>query len=103
MKFWTNWPYWVRGGVLGFCAFLPMLFSFDHFSFFGKVLDTINLILGLPALAVGSIFIKIFEGVFGVALSNDPISVSRAIVAVSYFSEGAILGWLYGKIKNRKK
>ncbi|HEY9584414.1 MAG TPA: hypothetical protein VJI33_02445 [Candidatus Paceibacterota bacterium] len=64
MKFWKNWPYWVRGAIAAFV-----------FALIGPYLVIFLIILEgiLPWLGVG-----LLTGI------------------------GAISGWLYGKIKNKK-
>lgn len=110
MKF-KNWPYWVRGGVVSIIlAFLYLLYSFPlqkyfpaciSFNFFCKTHQIIELIFMWPAM------IYLFRYQFlgnKVAGWFDNLPLLVLVINIAYvFAIGAFLGWLYGKIKNRRK
>ena len=115
MKFWKNWPYWVKGGVLGIFLYsilvLLVIVTYvpcptytppiggggslpndgECFTTASKVVGIISSIVLYP---VGQLFkLEIFK-------HQD---VAQLIFPILYlFVVGAILGWLYGKIKDRK-
>lgn len=89
MKFWKTWPYWVRGGTIGFVVVAAL--------YYGIVLATTN--DTAPPICY-------YDGgweMIGKKCSATEFFLinykEEIIVATVLF---AILGWLYGKIKNRK-
>jgi TRAP-type C4-dicarboxylate transport system permease small subunit len=113
---WKNWPYWLKGGIIlsgisliaslgimliifaseqgleyiGSFIATPIFFFALFFSFFtatywfGTAMGVANSGTGWPS---GWILVVLFLSFFSV---------------VVYFIIGAIIGWVYGKIKNRK-
>ena len=95
---WKNWPYWLKGGVIGgiiplggiligylghesiISGLLYLLFAFPVAIILGCGLENPNTICSLKATP------------FIIILST-----------IIYFLLGAIIGWIVGKIKNKKK
>ena len=103
---WKNWSYWLRGGIL-----------------FLLGIEIISLIVYLLAFILSPYFampLIIFQG-FGVLLANlifnwNPLDyvysspkmeviISLFVLisnAICLFIVGAIIGWIYGKVKEKK-
>ncbi len=94
MKFWKNWPYWLRGGVIGAIA--------------GIALDIPPL---LCYLYVGGFFCinispMIFAGIFVSAYpqlsnSNPLLWMSIVSIVISFFF-GSLIGIIFGLVKKKK-
>jgi len=89
---WKNWPYWLKGGVIGL-AFIILL-------------EIINLLLSF--LVIHLPFINAFENIdiFSLILCRGFCSGENRMVQLitiwpSYFIIGAIIGWIIGKIKQK--
>ncbi len=102
---WKKWPYWARGGVLGFLVtiiFLPFGYS--------PVGVVTGFLLAPSVFLVKSFFmrsvvpseeeigntISVSSGVAGV------FQVAAILSPIFWFIIGAILGWIYGKIKSKE-
>lgn len=97
-------PYWLRGGIISlfiliFVLILTLIFFYIYPS--PQLNETVNLIRTLFDSIYYPDFISTFlykgschgEGcVFGLLLT----------LPISYFIIGAIIGWIYGKIKSKK-
>jgi len=86
---WSDWPYWMKGGVIGFIigSLAIVMTNFLGFLFNGSM-ALLGLLIGIgswPPLTI------IFGSDYGFILWLTPIT---------YFVYGAIIGWVYGKIKN---
>ncbi len=108
---WRTWPYWVRGGaiavpvyIIGIMAVLLLGGEWD--SLIGKFILIPMLVAALPALLLLSFFVPT------ILVGLDPSSGTQlftyligfqVIFVFAFIAEGAFLGWLYGKIKNRTK
>ena len=86
---WKNWPYWARGGTIGFVVTIAL--------YYGILLATTNDVT--PPICY-------YDG--GWEMIGKKCSTTEFLV-VNYNEEviiatlsSAILGWFYGKIKNRK-
>ncbi len=90
---WKNWSYWLRGGVIGgvigLIVGLLVLFLRDIFN------NSFLQVLNLPSFVIA--FALCYENLF---CSNIIYVISSFIV---FFILGAIIGFIYGKIKNRKQ
>lgn len=89
---WKNWPYWVKGALAGVILF-PLLYV---------------LLAGLRQINVNMVWqtVLLFCVPTGPTLEMAeclvPYAFSLVITFVAEFILiGAIIGWLYGKIKNR--
>jgi hypothetical protein len=86
---WKDWPYWVRGGVIGVLVYfiLALLVVTYIFSVATSSDDGLALIV---------IFLP------GLWLTQKSI-FALLINLLSFFIIGAIIGWIIGKIKERKE
>lgn len=93
MKFWKNWPYWIKGGVL----YLLIYYTVTILSFLieSNVFYTIRGILSAPILFLSGLDILKTCGI------EIPNTVLPATVYLSmlYFIVGSICGYIYGKTK----
>ncbi len=98
MKFWKNWPYWVRGGVIG--ILVAVLF------------DAILLYYSSQSCPTGGDSLNTGQGCFFSWLELkwavrsmwfNTLGIRSVYVLVIFSSLGSSFGWLYGKIKNRKQ
>ncbi len=91
---WKNWPYWVKGGVI---AGIVTLIIGGYYILYDGRSDVLTAIYapGLSALFIskGGLFSgnnpSLFEEFFAITLNG--------------FVYGVLIGWLYGKFKNRKQ
>ena len=94
---WKSWPYWVKGGIVALFISLVALVVGIWLGFAGE------LIL-LPFLAGPTMIANLLFG-FKI-LSFDSLNLMflwvLVVYLVFYFLFGAFIGYLYGKIKNRK-
>jgi hypothetical protein len=87
-------PYWIKGGIVA--GVLSFIIAFYYILYNGLRSDVLTAIYapGLSALFMskGGLFsgnhLSLFEEFFAITLNG--------------FVYGVIIGWLYGKIKNRK-
>jgi len=114
MKPWKDWPYWLKGGVIGIVVGvmisilniipamffkIPVLVIF----FWGILLMIFMLIfcgIALPATNFGG-------GILGTCETRLPLYFSAVLSAVIivgfWFGIGAVIGWITGKIKEKRK
>jgi hypothetical protein len=108
--------YWLRGGVLFFCI-ASLIFGRIYFSMFARAYRTNNVISQAGLFMTGGAdchpavwWNNLPEKYPGEKTYNDSSCqniVATSIVSLSFFSVlaflmGAFVGWMYGKIKNRK-
>lgn len=100
---WKNWPYWLKGGwmlsvinlgliIISYILPSPMFsFKFGYF--------TIGDLFSFPALLMWEGSQEIFSLVI-----NRPLQYLFIILisSIEYFIIGALIGWIYGKIKSKK-
>lgn len=125
---WKDWPYWLRFGVvmaminilLSTFAYMDKDIRQPHdFSDF-KALRYPNVLLGIPALIVherafGQIYKSIYPNYPGIISEGGKVTPSSTYrqsidiftsffvsLTIYHFLLGAIVGWIYGKIKSRK-
>lgn len=106
MKTWKNWPYWVIGGLIG------VIYSLVVFSIVANPegeAEAFGLFyLNFPAFYILTPIFKFLIDPTGGAINGSPLFVTKNIIifygmiTVANFVICAFLGWLYGKIKNRK-
>jgi len=80
--FWKNWPSWLKGGLIGLIIYII---------YFLVVIFTIytrgeQWKLGMAMGWLGSMFVTGF-----------------IITILQFFLIGALIGWVYGKIKSKKQ
>ena len=100
---WKNWPYWVKGGIIGAIVMI-LIIGVDYVgACYGGTKQefcgyfTIMASLPLAFLLLGKL--TAFE-IFSTKVSITEYMVSAVIL---YFILGAFIGFLYGKYKSRKQ
>jgi len=106
MKFWKNLPYWLKGGIITTILCLIIALALVPFGD-----DTGGYLIlpywFIPTLIGSAIICTPFVWIFG-PLAWDNINdfffhFGFAVTGIIfYFLIGAIIGWIYGKIRNRK-
>lgn len=93
--------YWLRGGIIGLIIFgvlIALTILVPHGDM-GNLPGWILLFLALPVY----IMLGILERFSSFRSGFGPISGFLILTIPYSFVFGSILGWLYGKIKNRNK
>ncbi|OGI99689.1 hypothetical protein A3H53_00930 [Candidatus Nomurabacteria bacterium RIFCSPLOWO2_02_FULL_40_10] len=98
-SFWYNRKmnkrYWLRGGIAGLIfVILSSFFMLANRDF------AESLVLSPPIIWLNSMISYSLYFIFGLKM---PSFLTSYILWIDYFTIGVILGWLYGKIKNRNK
>ena len=120
MRFWTKWPYWVRGGVTAFfisVAIIALTLFFNlldnHGGWKGQgIISYVFIAIGFVSII--TFFLIEFPGseiqeiLFRFRSGHSPkdivIGYSTLIIGLIFWTIlGMLIGWLYGKIKNRNK
>ena len=84
---WKNLPYWLKGGIIGGISGILLAILGQHFV----------LIRSASFLALILIY------VFPVGHYFSPIIILIGLINfITYMILGALIGYIYGKIKNRK-
>ncbi len=89
---WKNWPYWVKGGIIGFV--IGIIFAI--FNLFSN--GYIGAFTLLPFL-----LLKILDNCYGEGCLGLFVYYGSIAFLVEFTLFGAIIGWIYGKIKKRKR
>ena len=105
---WKKLSYWLRGGIIG--GVLAILFSLSSYilpdnllynsNFLGVIISFMIFIPMVTALFISNLFGCFFEN--GGVCYYLNLTLGFVSMFVFYFIIGAIIGWLYGKIRNRK-
>lgn len=95
---WKNWPYWLKGGLIGAITVSTV-----------EIIDS----LILPALCLyeqSSKALNVLGCIFPSRIANIPLMylglffgsriVDLILAIIFYFAVGAIVGWIVGKIKS---
>lgn len=99
---WKNWPYWIKGGILGAVLVLTlyMLISFAYpffiqNAFISDTLYVINIILALPVIFIPQLFPAIPENtIVGISIFLITWAIMGAII-------GLIIDWIIKKRKSK--
>ena len=121
MKFWKNWPYWARGAIISAGCILLLAIILSVAAAFSSLCglnsgpgeshtcnlsERIEMFWGIMRFILIFPFINTFHSIFEyhslemLWQATDGFSIMLIIVCTLLFGSG--LGWLYGKIKNRK-
>jgi len=73
---WKDWSYWLRGGIIGFLIYIPVVIS----------------TIGAHELG------KFHSFIFDLGISND---YGWKFALIVYLVIGGIIGWVIGKIKSK--
>ena len=104
-----KWPYWVRGGILftlvGIIACKIFLFDNAPSSPPTGIADIAFTLLFAPVVVAATVAFSLGAGstVFIPSLTLAGYFITILLSLAIYFVLGAILGWLYGKIKKKVK
>jgi hypothetical protein len=112
MKFWKRWPYWVKGGlaISGVLTVLDFIYYASFFRlnglgcFFTPIYSEIECAIIFRVTALAELINSPLDWVSrSVYAPTVPLAIVFSIVFVFsyFFIIGAILGWLYGRIKGR--
>jgi|GEM_PF-5437413 hypothetical protein len=94
---WKQWPYWVKGGIIGLSLFLSILalvFFVLVPNYFDSCITSLN-----PELNNQGAGCVQFDSVLGTIW----ILTFNFVTPIIFIVGGIILGHLYGKNKNRRK
>ncbi|MAG27172.1 hypothetical protein CMI47_16675 [Candidatus Pacearchaeota archaeon] len=84
---WRNWPYWLKGGVVLLVVYIVYQFRFFYlFDFFED----------LPMFFIENLDIT------NMALAYIFTGLGYVLMFFIYFLVGALIGWIYGKIRARR-
>ena len=96
---WREWPAWLKGGVIG--LILLILAFIVSVSCVSLVVGPNQLSCVIPALPIliGGILAELlgFQNKLVVYFIMDSVDL------ILYFSIGAFIGWIVGKLKNRNQ
>src|SRR3989344_2379867 len=98
-----NWPYWVKGGVVGIFT-VTILSLIPAGGFHGGRIWFLAPIFPLLLIGDREVVGRLFK-FFNIDDIHNPILANIKIalfLLLLYFVAGAIIGWLYGKFKNHK-
>lgn len=90
---WRDWPYWLKGGIISLCTWLLLIIGY----FLTKTTTDFTLfyiLLMLISIVIEPIFV-----LFNIA--NDNNVLRQFLSSLIVFLIGVLLGYIYGKIKNR--
>jgi hypothetical protein len=115
---WKNWPYWLKGGIIGSLTYLIIIvpslyFTINDIGIFDNIGFNFYLILSLPSAVIPFFGNCSFNygfnpskysycDIFGFVTGSLPV-VALFFSFITYFIIGGIIGYIYGKIKNRKQ
>ena len=117
MKFWKNWPYWLKGGVTFSIISLVLSLMITKYMPLNIILSGTNFVwILIPSIIISNI--PIFT-LFLLGFNEKTVNLLNAFpdawyfatpnlyalifISIFYFIVGSIVGWVYGKIKSRKQ
>jgi len=93
---WKKWSYWLKGGIIGIIVFIILLVLSAIFPSYG-----LGNIFQWIIVFIGSIIMVPARSLFSFKL-GPPIT-NFYVPMIVLFILGAIIGWIYGKIKQGKE
>lgn len=102
---WKDWPYWLKGGIIGLIVFLVISLFFILYEFIGiGVFIDFFFILSIFFSIITSLPFYIYDFILQILSINIYWNSFSLFISgvINYFFTGAIIGWIYGKIKERK-
>ena len=87
-----NLSYWLKGGIIG-VIINTLLFGADYILFYSR---------GIPLDAVLPFTLVSFLITDGLYLGRNTPTAVWIFSSLVFFVIFAVIGWIYGKIKNRK-
>lgn len=106
---WKNWPYWLKGGVIGAGVTILLLASFKLHQYLYFEKQYFNSFLYYVILSI--FFINLireplyfFEHIFNIETFgfNGPTMFGTILILLIYFLIGALIGLVYSKIRSKK-
>ncbi|KKU58632.1 MAG: hypothetical protein UX81_C0020G0016 [Parcubacteria group bacterium GW2011_GWA2_47_12] len=98
MKSWKQWPYWLRGGVIGGGVALLTIIATPVFCSSPNIVCVFFEIPILPIYPLLALLFPFFDS-FSLELHHSYFSFFSTVVMISWFIVGSILGALIGYIK----
>ena len=92
---WKNWPYWLRGGIIGL---IIEVLAYPVFFLCLSNYDYICLIFLFPSSFIGPL-VELTDSI-GPQITMSTFLIINAIIVIIL---GIVIGWVIGKIKSRKK
>ncbi len=103
---WKNWPYWVKGAILSLVIFAILLFIQFQLSDYRNSHVWLNYLRRffsyIPVAITWKLIVPLSCKVAPHCLNPDLVT-AISLYLIEYLGIGALLGYLYGKIKNRDK
>ncbi len=100
---WKNWPYWLKGGIIG--VGVVLISSFIIGGITGIAPDNIIINLFYIFLIPGIIILAVMRfKTYGYEMPDMTFFeyVLMAVISIiPYFIIGAIIGWVYGRFKKK--
>ncbi len=98
---WKNWPYWIRGGLLGaIITIIGYIFIIMVGIGFPILFYIPDIIIALPYRFIAKSFVY---NILGSNLGSYVLLFSYIIAIFPNFIIGAIIGLIIGKIKSKKQ
>ncbi|MEK6872051.1 MAG: hypothetical protein AABX16_04070 [Nanoarchaeota archaeon] len=95
---WSEWPAWVRGGVIIEIIVIILIVILFPFRFEFGIFDSTGYLPSSVFLLIPGSFVLILFG-----LNSDNLILSGLLSFIIYFIIGALIGFIVGKIKSRGK
>lgn len=109
--FWKNWPYWLKGGIIMNAIMAILIVLFYCLERLGFISIDISFLVTFLSFIPGAFLISPFLGGWSCFNMDGPCSIIvsnniRTILIIvsniiAYFIIGAVVGLIYGKIKNK--
>lgn len=100
---WKSWPYWVKGGSVGAIAGVLLAMATLYCNIHNPGLSGIKCaVWALPAFPLGQLLlpaVRLLEHTTSIL----PLYLGYIYVIADSVLFGALIGYLYGKFKNRKQ
>lgn len=95
---WKNWPYWLKGGIIlliihSILTLIGFLFLYDSTDPNGDVALIILPNIIIPLIALNWMHLPLIFGKWS----------SIFYFSIFWFIIGTLIGWIYGKIKSKKR
>lgn len=102
---WKNWSYWLKGGVITFSAdfiiVLLIIFTSHKSESIGWGLIFTQIPFSFTLLGFFSKILCYPVSINTASACEIPLAIIGGLI--SWFIIGALIGWIYGKIKNRNQ
>ncbi|MFA5887304.1 MAG: hypothetical protein WC852_01160 [Candidatus Nanoarchaeia archaeon] len=101
-EWWKSKPYWLKGALFGLilCVIFGILLFVVNIILSSE--DTTAFLTPLIVPFIPTLFLLEIMGVINVGIISDMV-LMFIISLVEYSAIGALIGWIVGKIKSKKK